>query len=123
MSEEVKDATIVVPRTILASIVINGILGFVMLIVILFSVGDIEEALNTPTGFPFMEIFLQGTRSVWGSAVMTAIIISLSLCAVLGVVASASRVLWAFARDRGVPGWNKIRKVEYRASRCAISLC
>ena len=113
MSEEVKDATIVVPRSVIISIIINGVLGFSMLVVMLFCVSDIEAALSTPTGFPFMEIFLQGTESVGGSAAMTSIIILLSFCAAVGIIASASRVLWAFARDRGVPGWNQIRRVGF----------
>ena len=103
MSEEIANAPVVVPRSILLSMVINGVLGFGMIIAVLFCLGDLESALQTPTGYPYIEIFYQATGSLAGSAIMTSIIIALSLCATVGIMASASRMLWSFARDNGLP--------------------
>ncbi|KAL4786854.1 amino acid/polyamine transporter I [Aspergillus varians] len=105
MSEEIENATVVVPRSILLSVLINGLLGFGMLLALLFCLGDISAALASPTGYPFMEIFLQGTGSVGGAATMSAIIIVVCICATTGMMAATSRQLWSFSRDRGVPGW------------------
>lgn len=110
MSEEIHNAAVIVPRTILVGIMLNGALGFGMLVALLFCLGDINSALMSPTGFPFMEIFYQGTHSIAGSAVMISIPISLGICAAVGLLASASRMLWAFSRDRGIPGWTLISK-------------
>jgi len=93
------------------SVVLNGILGFSMILAVLFCIGDIDSALSTSTGYPFMEIFLQATNSVAGSAAMAAIITVLALCATVGLLASTSRMFWSFSRDRGLPGWRTLQKV------------
>ena len=54
----------------IASVVVNGCLGAAMLIAILFCLGDLDSALVTPTGFPFIEIFTQATYSTAGGTLM-----------------------------------------------------
>lgn len=103
MSEEIQNAALNVPRAIMASITLNGALGFGMLIAILFAIGNVEAVLMTPTGFPFIEIFFQATRSAAGTTAMSCIIITLIVCATVGNVATSSRMIWSFARDRGLP--------------------
>ncbi|KAL3482413.1 amino acid/polyamine transporter I [Aspergillus californicus] len=105
MSEEIENARVVVPRSILLSVLINGMLGFGMLIALLFCLGDLDTALASPTGYPFMEIFRNGTGSVGGAAAMSAIVIVVCTCSSTGMMAATSRQFWSFSRDRGVPGW------------------
>ncbi|KAL5337416.1 amino acid/polyamine transporter I [Aspergillus crustosus] len=112
MSEEIENAEVIVPRAILLSVLINGLLGFAMLLALLFCLGDIETALATPTGYPFMEVFRSGTGSVGGAAAMSAIVITVCICSTTGMLAATSRQFWAFARDRGVPGWRIWTKVS-----------
>ena len=112
MSEEIKNAAVVVPKAIVFSIVLNGFLGFGIALALIFCIGDIDAALNTKTDFPFIEIFYQAVQDITGAALMTSLIITLSLCATVGIVASASRQLWAFSRDRAVPGWEHIQRVN-----------
>jgi choline transport protein len=57
MSEEIVNAQFLVPRSILLSVIINGSLGFGMIIAVLFCLGNLQDALTTPTGYPFIEIF------------------------------------------------------------------
>lgn len=118
MSEEIKGASVVVPRSILTSILINGTLGLSMTIATLFCIGDIEAAEDTPTEYPFMEIFAQATGSSSGAAVMISIIIVMQLCADVGLLASCSRMLWSFARDRGMPGWAIVARVRSLLAKC-----
>lgn len=59
LAEEIEDAAIVIPRSMIASVAINGVLGFSILIAVLFCLGDQEAALTTPTNYPFIEIFTQ----------------------------------------------------------------
>ena len=115
MCEEIKNASTVVPQSLLASIFLNGLLGFAMLMAILFCIGDIETALSTPTGFPFIEIFMQAVNSVGGATAMTALVLSMMIMACIGVLAAGSRMLWAFARDNGVPGARWLCRVEPRS--------
>lgn len=116
MSEEIQNAAVVVPNAIVFSIILNGVLGFGMALALLFCIGDIDAALHTNTGFPFIEIFYQAVQDVTGAALMTSIIITLSLCATVGIVASASRQLWAFSRDRAIPGWEHIQRVNSKSA-------
>ncbi|KAL4925686.1 putative GABA permease [Aspergillus undulatus] len=112
MSEEIENATVVVPRSILLSVLINGCLGFGMLLALLFCLGDINAALESPTGYPFMHIFLHGTGSRGGAAAMAAIVIVVCICSSTGMMAATSRQLWSFSRDRGVPGWKLWSRVS-----------
>ena len=116
MAEEIQNAAVVVPRAIIFSIFLNGTLGLGMALALLFCIGDIDDALYTPTGFPFMEIFYQAVQNLTGAALMVSIVIALSLCATVGIAASASRQLWAFSRDRAVPGWRYIQRVNAKSA-------
>ncbi|KAK7183965.1 hypothetical protein DPSP01_012241 [Paraphaeosphaeria sporulosa] len=103
MCEEIRHASTALPNALLGSIVINGVTGFAMLIAILYCIGDIEAALSTPTGYPFIEILTQGTSSVAGGTALSALLVTMFMLCTMGTVASASRQLWAFARDNAVP--------------------
>ncbi|KAL8670085.1 MAG: hypothetical protein Q9168_005356 [Polycauliona sp. 1 TL-2023] len=116
MAEEIQNAAVVVPRAIVLSIFLNGTLGLGMALALLFCVGDIDAALNTATGFPFMEIFYQAVQNLPGAAIMVSLVIFLSLCAAIGQAASASRQLWAFSRDRAVPGWRYLQRVDAKSA-------
>ena len=70
MAEEMEAASIVIPRSMIASVGFNGLLGFAMVMVTLFSLGDQEMVSNSPTQFPFMQIFLDSVRSNGGASVM-----------------------------------------------------
>lgn len=108
ISEELHNPRVGVPRAMIGSILINGAMGFGILIAILFGMGDIEAALSSNTGFPIIEIFYHMTRgnATAASAMTSTIIVSASL-ATVGLSAAATRTLWAFARDKGPPasGW------------------
>ncbi|KAL8896390.1 MAG: hypothetical protein Q9192_003116 [Flavoplaca navasiana] len=124
MSEEISNASTNVPRSMIVSVLLNGTLGFAMLIAVLFCSGDVsaESIIETPTGYPFLAIFVQATQSVGGSTGMAIIIVALGICATIAFLASASRMTWAFARDHGLPFWRYLAKVEPRSSIPLISI-
>lgn len=103
MSEEVRNAPIVIPRMLVQTIAINGTLAFSFVLVLLFCIGDYQEALETPTGYPIIQIFYQATGSARAATAMQCAITSVGFISSLGVVASVSRLTWAFARDGGLP--------------------
>lgn len=113
MSEEIKNATTVVPRSIIYGLLMNGTIGFATLIATLFCIGDLEAISETSFTYPFIEIYVRATKSKGGSAVMVALILIVGLGLDIGIMAAASRMLWSFARDRGVPGWRYISQVQY----------
>lgn len=103
MSEEVDDAARNVPRAIFTTMVLNGALGFGMLVAILFCLGDTKTVLDTPTGYPFIQILFDATNSHVGASILTGIITALLWASVIGFMATSSRMTWSFARDAGVP--------------------
>jgi len=105
MSEEVKNASTDVPRSMLLSLVINGTLALGMLFAVLFSAHDITILLKDQeaTTAPFLRIFTQAVGSEIGATIMVAIIVLLEFCSAMGCLAAASRMTWSFARDRGLP--------------------
>lgn len=112
MSEEVQNASKNVPRSMILSLVINGVLSLGMLLAVLFCMGDINDAIqNAPNGYPFMTILANGLGSVAGATAMTCLIAVLEMCSCAAGLAAASRMLWSFARDRGIPGHRILSKV------------
>jgi choline transport protein len=103
MSEEVQNAPTVIPRMLVQTIAINGTLAFAFVIVLLFCVGDYMAALSSPTGYPIIQIFYQATGSARAATAMQCGIVAVGFISSLGVVASVSRLTWAFARDGGLP--------------------
>ena len=114
MAEEIENSAIVIPRSMVASVMVNGVLGFSMVIAVLFCLGDQEAALKTPTKYPFIEIFTSAVQSKGGGSAMTAIIIWAMVFANVGLLATSSRMLWAFAREKGVPGHSYVARVDQR---------
>ena len=83
MSEEIKNASVFVPRAMVFSIMLNGSMGFGMLLAVLFSIGDVNSVLGSDTGYPFLAIFQQGVSSTRGALAMAAIITTLSIVATI----------------------------------------
>lgn len=111
MSEEVKGASKTVPRSMLLSILLNGILGFGMLLAVLFCAGDLTAAAASPTGFPFMAIFENAVGSKGGANAMISIVTIMSVAGSISSLASASRMMWSFSRDQGLPGSGFLSRV------------
>lgn len=102
MSEEVKDAGIVVPRAMITSFIVNGIMGLIALIAFLFAIPSLGDALVDPSGYPFLYVM----RSHLSDGVTTGITVVIVLLALAGNTdfnASASRQAFALARDNGFP--------------------
>ena len=112
LSEEIHNAQVVVPRSIMTGVAINGSLGFVMVLTVLLRIGDMDAVLAENPAFPFMAIFHQAVQSRAGAAVMASIVMVLTISANVGFSASTSRICWAFARDKGLPGWRQLSKVR-----------
>ena len=114
MAEEIRRANVVIPWCMVTTTLLNGILGFAILIVILFVTVDIDGVLASPTGllgFPFMQVFYDATGSLAGASVMICIIIIMDICAAIAFLATSSRIVFAFGRDRGLPFWRTMSTV------------
>ncbi|ORY19759.1 GABA permease [Clohesyomyces aquaticus] len=101
MSDEVKKARVRVPRSMILSVVMNGIMQFAYMLTVLFTIGDVEKV--SSDALPIIQVYYQATGSKSATnlfVIMLAIIIFVSF---FNVFASVSRLCWAFSRDNGLP--------------------
>ncbi|CEI63702.1 hypothetical protein FVEN_g6824 [Fusarium venenatum] len=103
MSEELRDASSTLPKAMILTTAVNGLFGWIMVITYCFCIGDLGEVISSPTGQPFMQVFLNSTQSVASATTMSTFIIAMTVFSNLTMVATASRQLYAFARDHAVP--------------------
>lgn len=115
-STQIQSAAIVVPRAIMATIFINGTLALAMVIAFLFCISDLEAALEASETmyYPFLQVFYSGVNSKTGAVVMAVLLLVLAIASSVGIYASASRMLWSFSRDKGLP-FNKYLFKVYKA--------
>jgi choline transport protein len=95
------------------SVLVNGLLGFIYCLVLLFGLGDLNSLLTTTTGFPFMQLFLNTTNSAAGATVMSLVPTLIAVAANAAGLTSTSRTFWAFARDDAIPApafWSHVDK-------------
>ena len=95
----------------MGSVIVNITLVFVVIVTICFTLGDATTVLETPTGYPFIQVFYNATQSYAGTNVMTAIIVIMLAACAVSEVAAASRQIWSFARDGGLPGHSWLSRV------------
>lgn len=111
MAEEIKNAPKILPRAMMWTIVANGGMGFIMLVTFLYTMGDVEAALASPTGFPIIEVFRNVTGSTGGATALTSILVVAGIAGSLTAMAGTSRQIFAFARDKGLPANQWISRV------------
>lgn len=114
MAEEVDNASVVIPRAIVTAMLVNGAIGFGMMITVLFCLGDVDSVLDTETGFPFIQVFFNSYKSVSGAVAAGAIVLALTWACALGITTTASRMTWSFARDNGTPFSKLMSRVSTR---------
>jgi choline transport protein len=115
LSEETRGASRTVPRVIVLSAVVNYVLGFAMLIAVMYVLGDSETILRTVNALreqPWVRVVLGATGSVAGTVVIAAIIVFICVLAAVNASLVASRVLFAFARDGGLPFGSQVSRVS-----------
>jgi choline transport protein len=108
MAEEVKDASVTVPRMMMASVLVNGLLGFVVLVTYCFSIQNVEsQVVASEAPYPFVDVFAIATGSTAGAIGMTIPVVLMTLSMCINSTAAASRQAWSFAGDDGLtfPTW------------------
>ncbi|PYH89211.1 amino acid transporter [Aspergillus ellipticus CBS 707.79] len=123
MAEEVANSSIVVAQSMLLAIFINGLLGFAILTAFLFTAGDLTTILKSDATYPFINVLQSSTKSTGAAIVLSCMIAILQACAGLGAISSGSRMLWAFSREKALPGWRWIRRVNPRTAVPFHSTC
>ena len=119
-AEETTDAAHNVPRGMVSAVLWSGLFGWVMLSALVISAPNLEAAIASG-GNAFFTIFDSLASGPWRAAIYAGISICQYLCG-LAALTSTSRMVYAFARDGGLPYSGLLRKVhaEFRTPVAAI---
>ncbi|UQS27906.1 amino acid permease [Amycolatopsis thermalba] len=112
MTEETKNAATAGPRGIVNSILVSLVAGWILLLGLTFAIQDYDGAVNTATGVPPAQIFLDAAGATTGKFLLLIAIGAQLFCGMASVTAN-SRMIYAFARDGAIPGsrvWHRINK-------------
>ncbi|KAK3682004.1 polyamine transporter tpo5 [Vermiconidia calcicola] len=137
LSEELYNAAWVLPRAMVATATANYVMGFVMVLIIMFTIGsDVDAVLETPLRVPWGQIVYNATNSYSAAMTFACLVGLLFTCCLINNVTTASRQLWSasplkhmivqnrtaykfllqvlrgFARDDGVPFCRFFVKVQ-----------
>jgi choline transport protein len=114
LAEEVSNPAVNIPKAIIGAMLINGSVGFAMMVTILYCLGDVDSVLNSKTAFPFIQIFFNSVGNIAGATVMAAVVLTLTWACSIGITTTASRMTWSFARDNGLPMSRHLSRVSSR---------
>lgn len=107
LAEEMRNARWAVPRAMLYTALVTYSTGFLMQITFLFNLGDIEAATMSVYGQSFVTVLLSATGSVPVTAFCVGTMCGLMIMCTVNQTTTAGRMVYAFARDNGLPlsGW------------------
>ncbi|KAL6916682.1 hypothetical protein FSHL1_008130 [Fusarium sambucinum] len=103
MTEEMPTPARDAPLAMVYAVGVGGTTGTIFILVMLFCLTDLPSIVATNTGLPIVELIFQSTGSRAGTTFLT---LMLAICFIHGTngsITSASRLLFAMARDKGVP--------------------
>ncbi|EPT01082.1 hypothetical protein FOMPIDRAFT_97288 [Fomitopsis schrenkii] len=111
LSEETRNAAIAGPMGIVMAIGISVVLGWCLMVALLFCIQDLAGTINSVTGEPVAQIFLDTVHEKGAIVLMVIVIGAMFFCGTFSVT-SNSRMMYAFARDGGIPGHRFFNKVD-----------
>ncbi|KAF2096005.1 amino acid transporter [Rhizodiscina lignyota] len=101
MSDEVKNVQVRAPHSILIAVISNAVMLFAFVICLLFTIGDVQTVSAAP--LPIIEVFYGATHSKAGTVILVTMPALILFVALFNAFASVSRLVWAFAKDNGLP--------------------
>jgi len=102
MVEEIPNAAVEGPKIMIACVAIGVFTGFVFLTVLLFVAGNIDDVIESAAG-PLLQIFFDATKNKAGAVCLLIFPLICLLFATISIMTTSSRMVWAFARDGGLP--------------------
>ena len=113
MSEEARNATKGVPIGILGSIGVCGVVGWCIVIVMVAVIkdGDVGAVVGSASGQPLAQMVYDALGKKWAMGFMSLVAFAQYLMGA-SMLTAASRQIWAFARDDGIPFHNFLKVVN-----------
>ncbi|EEP81302.1 conserved hypothetical protein [Uncinocarpus reesii 1704] len=112
LAEECSNASVAVPRALMATIGVAFLTSFVFAVSMTYSMADFDKVLGTATGVPIYEIWHQATRSEAAATVFMVLLLIAVLLSLNACQQTASRLTWAFARDNALVCSNFINRMH-----------
>ncbi len=113
VAEEVADPARQIPRAMILTILVGGVSGFLSYAGYVLAAPDLQAIVNGEDADPIPSI-LESSLGTAGSKVFLVVIVVAFLSCVLSLQAAGSRLLYAFARDRMLPGSGWLAHVSAR---------
>lgn len=108
-SEETRNARLHAPWGVFNSVVVSGVAGFLMLALVTLSIQNLPEAAGASN--PFVAVLETALGGFAGRACLWLVTVAMLFCG-LACVTSTSRMIFAFARDGGLPGSSALSRVD-----------
>ena len=109
MSEETRTASRAAALGMVMSVVASVIFGFILLVAVTFAVPDVQGTLDAAAN-AVVYIWTTSLGTAWAEFLLFIAVVAQFFCGTASVT-SASRMMFAFSRDRAVPGSRLWRKV------------
>ncbi|KAH9031042.1 APC amino acid permease [Lactarius pseudohatsudake] len=113
MTEETHNAAMAGSIGIVMSIGVSAVLGWFLILGLLFSIQDYASTVASSTGQPVAQIFLDTVGQNGAIVLMVIIIGAMFFCGTFSVT-SNSRMMYAFSRDGAIPASSFFHKVDPR---------
>ncbi|KAI9370717.1 amino acid permease [Aspergillus egyptiacus] len=111
MIEEIPNPSVVGPKIMIGCVGIGMSTGLIFLIVLLFVAGDIQHVIES-AATPLLQIFRDATGSNVGAICLLMFPLVCIVFATIAIMTTSSRMIYAFARDGGLPASPFFRKVH-----------
>lgn len=103
LAEEIPEASKNLPKVLLWQILVGFFTAFFYMISMFYAVNDLDAIFEADSFCPLGDIYLQVTGSRGGALGLLIVIILPIICATVGCYITASRTLYALARDDAAP--------------------
>ena len=118
MSEETQNASRAAARGVIMSIVVSAVFGYILALGVTFAIQNFDATTGAGT-FAVKQVFLDALGTTTAK-VMLFITVGAQFYCGMSSITSASRMLYAFSRDRATPGhqlWRRLNgeRVPYMA--------
>jgi len=111
MSEETRNASLGAAWGIVMSVVVSVVFGFILLVAVTFAIP--AKGPSDTSAFIVQSIWRDSMGDKWAEFLLFIAVIAQTFCTIASTT-SASRMMFAFSRDRAVPGHQLWRRVSKR---------
>jgi amino acid transporter len=112
MSEETKDASRAAARGVIGSIAVSAVFGYILALGVTFAIQDLGKTTGAGT-FAVKQVYLDAL-GLTTAKVMLFITVGAQLYCGMSSITSASRMMYAFSRDRATPGHKLWRRLNHQ---------